>query len=128
MNSPSVLARVPSSSNPSKSYEIRRGGDGVVYCTCPSWRFQKNSPSARTCKHIEGWKRNTSVGGVSLMDVLGPGPEAIRAPRRSRKAPKPVEVKADRHDTIPCPAPVESDFVEPEWESDSVGHALKASA
>jgi len=119
---PVVLARVPSSSNPSKSYEIRRGGDGVVYCTCPSWRFQKNSPSNRTCKHIEAWKCETKVGGKSLMDVMGPGPEAIRAPRKPRaRKPAPVQVQAaDRHDTIPAPPPVvesEESFVEPEWDS-----------
>jgi len=28
-------------------YEIRRGADGVVYCTCPAWRF-----GHRPCKHM----------------------------------------------------------------------------
>lgn len=59
----------------------------MVFCTCPSWRFQRNSPSNRTCKHIEQWKRDTLVGGVSLATVLGPGPVAIRAKRGSKKAP-----------------------------------------
>ena len=26
----------------------KRGG----FCTCPAWRFQKQSPKNRTCKHI----------------------------------------------------------------------------
>jgi hypothetical protein len=112
-----VLARFASKSNPSLSHEVRQGADGVVFCSCPSWRFQKNSPTNRTCKHIEQWKSETKVGsGLSLLDVMGPGPEAVRAPRRSRKAAPVVE--AVRHDTIPCPAPVESEsFVEPEWDS-----------
>lgn len=30
-------------------YEIRRGGDGVIYCSCPAWRFRK------TCKHLDAY-------------------------------------------------------------------------
>lgn len=121
--SPVVLARNESSSRPGSFHEVRRGADGVVYCTCPSWRFQKNSPSNRTCKHIESWKRSTVVGGKSLMDVMGPGPEAVRAPRkpRARKAAPVVTapvMATVRHDTIPCPPPAAEEFVEPEWESD----------
>lgn len=35
-----------------KTYEIKRGVDGVVYCTCPSWRFQKKPVAKRVCKHM----------------------------------------------------------------------------
>src|SRR5271168_483245 len=100
---PTVLARYPSKSNPSKAHEVRRGADGVVYCGCPSWRFQKNSPSNRTCKHVEMWKAETMVGGVSLASVMGPGPVAVRALRKSRKVVA-APVKVEAHDTIPCPA------------------------
>lgn len=108
--SPTVLARNESHSSPGSFHEVRRGADGNVYCTCPSWRFQKNSPLNRTCKHIESWKARTVVGGVSLAKVLGPGPVAVRAPRRSRKAaPKAVPTVSvsvhGRHATIPCPPP-----------------------
>lgn len=124
MNSqPVVLARNESNSKPGSYHEVRRGADGNVYCTCPSWRFQRNSPLNRTCKHIESWKRNTVVAGVSLMNVLGPGPVAVRAPRKPR-APKvkPV-VSVQVHGksvTIPCPPPEgcsEEAFEEPEWDS-----------
>jgi hypothetical protein len=95
-----VLATFGSKSKPGHVHEVRRAqdGSGNVYCTCPSWKFQKNSPSNRTCKHIEQWKRETLAvvtnprTGVSetktLAEVVGPGPgpEAIRAPRKSRKA------------------------------------------
>ena len=48
-----VMAVVPSGSNPFKCYEVRCGHDGVVYCTCPAWRFQKQSAGSRKpCKHI----------------------------------------------------------------------------
>jgi hypothetical protein len=32
-------------------YEIRRGGDGVVYCTCPGWINRKRF-NRDTCKHL----------------------------------------------------------------------------
>jgi hypothetical protein len=49
-----VLATVPSSSNPEVVYTIRRGADGNVYCSCPAWKFQKLNPAQRTCKHLRG--------------------------------------------------------------------------
>jgi hypothetical protein len=33
-----------------KTYEIRRGDDDVIYCTCPAWRFR------RTCKHLQAYE------------------------------------------------------------------------
>lgn len=44
-----VLATAKSKSG-NGEHEIRQGRDGVVYCTCPSWRFSKERP--RTCKHL----------------------------------------------------------------------------
>jgi hypothetical protein len=48
-----TLMSVPSSSNPDKSYDVKLGKDGNVYCSCPAWRFQKLHPHQRTCKHIK---------------------------------------------------------------------------
>jgi hypothetical protein len=50
-----VLAVWPSSSDPCKSYEIRMGKDGNVYCTCAAWRFQRKPVTARTCKHLQAF-------------------------------------------------------------------------
>lgn len=47
-----VLAVWPSSSDPCKSYEIRMGKDGNVYCTCPAWKFQRKGVQGRSCKHL----------------------------------------------------------------------------
>jgi len=50
---PTVLAVAPSKTDPSKSYEIRRGKDGTIYCTCPAWRYQRlKKGEKRTCKHL----------------------------------------------------------------------------
>ena len=35
-----------------RSYTVKQGRDGVVYCSCPAWRFQQRAAGARTCKHI----------------------------------------------------------------------------
>jgi hypothetical protein len=52
-----ALAEYESDSTPGKMYQVMMGEDGVVYCTCPAWRFQKGrSPSERVCKHIRRFK------------------------------------------------------------------------
>ena len=45
-----VLETYPSESS-NKIHEVRKGADGVVYCTCPGWRFH----SKRWCKHLEDY-------------------------------------------------------------------------
>lgn len=50
-----ILATVKSSSNPEKTYNICRGGDGVTYCTCPSWKFKRQHGADRACKHIKAF-------------------------------------------------------------------------
>lgn len=51
-----VLATYPSSSNPTKSYDIVIANEGTpqahLYCNCPAWRNQKAEPAQRTCKHL----------------------------------------------------------------------------
>ena len=66
MNTAPVLARYASKSNPSKSHEVRLGADGVVYCTCPAWKFQKLTPSCRCCKHTKMALASMKHAGKSL--------------------------------------------------------------
>lgn len=64
-----VLMTFPSASKPGHVHEVRVGADGVVYCTCPSWRFQKLTPSARTCKHTKAALAKMFHGGRAVASV-----------------------------------------------------------
>jgi predicted nucleic acid-binding Zn finger protein len=33
-------------------YTVKQGRDGVVYCSCPAWKFQRKPAAQRTCKHV----------------------------------------------------------------------------
>jgi hypothetical protein len=48
-----VLATNASASS-TTVYEIRRGADQVIYCTCPAWRMKQGRAS---CKHLDEWRR-----------------------------------------------------------------------
>ena len=41
-----ILMEYPSASKPGTSYNIVRGRDGVVYCTCWAWKINKR------CEHL----------------------------------------------------------------------------
>lgn len=72
-----ILGYVPSST-PGKQYEIRRGDDGVVYCTCPAWSFGKKTGTP--CKHLKGML----TGAITLRSAA-PAPAPIpREPSRVR--------------------------------------------
>ena len=51
-----VLETNSSASNPAVTHEIRRGGDGIIYCTCPAWRFR------RTCRHLDNYLIRSGEG------------------------------------------------------------------
>jgi hypothetical protein len=58
-----VVRQFKSESNPNKTYDLVRGDDGVVYCTCKAWQFPKKDPETgkapppakRNCKHMIKW-------------------------------------------------------------------------
>ena len=56
-----VLATVASSSNPSKTYDIIKGGDGVIYCTCTAWKMHKD------CKHLRQYHSGNAVSAVNAV-------------------------------------------------------------
>ena len=54
-----VLARYQSQSSPGLKHEVRRGGDGVVYCTCLGWKMARRrngEPKARNCWHLQDYR------------------------------------------------------------------------
>ncbi len=61
-----VLMTFPSASKPGHQHEVRAGADGAAYCTCPSWRFQKPTPSLRSCKHTKAAMTRMFHGGQSV--------------------------------------------------------------
>lgn len=67
-----VLAINPSSSS-SATYELRRGGDGVLYCECRGWKNAKTSP--KMCTHT---KRYVVQTGASY--YLGKPNEKMQEP------------------------------------------------
>lgn len=97
---PTVLATFPSKSSPGKVYEVRLGKDGNLWCGCPSWRFQKNSPTNRSCKHIVEFKATAAGSHFSH----GPEPVAIRATRR----PRVIRAAALLAPLTTIPAPVQA--------------------
>lgn len=47
-----VLATIPSKTNPNKGYDIMQSKQGHAYCTCPGWKYQNVPPAQRSCKHL----------------------------------------------------------------------------
>ena len=83
-----VLANYPSSSSDS-IYEVRRGGDGVLYCTCRGWIASKQVP--RACKHCKDYvARNpgTSYGPQYAAWKASPTPTPLgQVKREAGRAP-----------------------------------------
>lgn len=50
-----TIAKIRSSTSPSKSYEVRKTKDGTG-CTCPDWRFRGSVNPGYECKHIRAAK------------------------------------------------------------------------
>ncbi len=68
-----------------KKYEIRRGNDGVMYCSCPHWPIAKNQGT--TCKHMKGILGGTLTLLPATTQVtaapVAPAPQPAPAPRRA---------------------------------------------
>jgi len=55
---PSLIKKIPSRSSASIEYELMRGDDGTVYCTCPAWKFSKGTKS---CTHVREYAGSTEA-------------------------------------------------------------------
>ena len=47
-----VLREVASFTGRPEVYQIRLHGNGVLSCSCPSWRFAKKEERPFACKHM----------------------------------------------------------------------------
>ena len=80
-----LLDTVESLSSPGTFYEIRKGSDGLAYCTCPAWRFCKRVP--HTCKHLTRWL----TGEYVKVQVMGLGEVLLAEALAQVGAGAPVE-------------------------------------
>jgi len=47
-------------------HEVKCSKDGHLYCSCPSWKFQKKAPKDRVCKHLRTLSEETGISEISL--------------------------------------------------------------
>lgn len=97
MSAYQTLARYPSSSSPGKEHEVREGGDGVIYCTCPAWRMQK-----KQCKHLQDFTQKAlRASRVQMPATPTPAPTTTARAPRAVTAPKATPATAQ----CPCGCP-----------------------
>ena len=110
-----LLATVPASKPGVEPYNINLGNDNNVYCSCPSWKWQKIPPKERTCKHIDALSLQmkqlaSKLGAVSPASVVVAVPKAAPA-KVAAPVAAPVAVAAK---VAAAPAPVAAPVVSTE--------------
>jgi hypothetical protein len=54
------VGRIPSGTEPGKTYEIRKLPDGSLGCLCGDWRYVGTVTPGYECKHIQAYKGGES--------------------------------------------------------------------
>lgn len=89
------------SSSSSAVYETRRGGDGVLYCTCPGWRNNKApSGTPKVCKHTKQYVVQSQTRNPGTMygpPGMFPNLSAVKSIVEKNRA---VDAKARRQRTV----------------------------
>lgn len=67
------LATVRSESEPDRSYDIKRGTNGMLGCGCLAFRFKKGE---KTCKHLRAYLAGEAVDARPVRQQVRP--ETVR--------------------------------------------------
>lgn len=65
---PRVVRQWPGS-KPGTTYDLLEGADGIIYCSCPAWRFSREKP--KSCKHMVEWAETITRNGAAF--AIPPG-------------------------------------------------------
>lgn len=63
-----LIAEMPRASNPKLSYKVIQTVEGYIYCSCPSWIFQKKPPEHRKCKHTNSVMGECATAQVDVKE------------------------------------------------------------
>lgn len=77
---PTVVAQAASESRPGLTHNICMGRDGVLYCTCESWRYQRLPASERSCKHLRAFAQRAAMPLATVKVAAPPKTPKVRKP------------------------------------------------
>lgn len=78
-----VLATFPSKSNPEITHTVSRGNDGVVYCSCPGWRYARTVPTLRSCTHTKSVAAGSLAAKAPVVEKATAGHLLATAAKRA---------------------------------------------
>lgn len=86
-----VVARVNSTSNPSKFYSVMRSKEGYLYCDCAAWRFQKAPAQSRFCKHTRAFEgQQADRESLAKVRLKAPQADVRDSPRAEEMASRSI--------------------------------------
>ena len=101
---PETTWQMPSSSNPSKSYETIKYTDGTTSCDCRGWTFKKMGQE-RTCRHtrlVDQGIADQHAKSVWHNPALAASKAAAKVDPRLVKVAKQVEKERNGFEAVPA--------------------------